>query len=103
MLENAAPAALVDVEVTEDGGPFIATERESSGSFQGVSQIAKAVKNKMGFRSKHWWQTNHTVGRNQARRFLLNQSMVRCQAKSAAALLYRSGVASQLKPCTAPG
>jgi hypothetical protein len=41
--------------------------------------------------------------RDQARTYLLNQSIVRCQAKSAAALLYRSGVASQLKPCTAPG
>ena len=41
--------------------------------------------------------------RNQPRTYLLNQSIVRCQAKSAAALLYRSGVASQLKPCTAPG
>ena len=41
--------------------------------------------------------------RNQTRTYLLNQSIVRCQAKSAAALLYRSGVASQLKPCTAPG
>jgi hypothetical protein len=40
--------------------------------------------------------------RNQPRTYLLNQSIVRCQAKSAAALLYRSGVASQLKPCTAP-
>lgn len=40
---------------------------------------------------------------NQTRTYLLNQSIVRCQAKSAAALLYRSGVASQLKPCTAPG
>jgi hypothetical protein len=34
----------------------------------------------------------------QARAYLLNQSIVRCQARSAAALLYRSGVASQLKP-----
>jgi hypothetical protein len=42
-------------------------------------------------------------GRNQLRTYLLNQSIVRCQARSAAALLYRSGVASQLKPCTAPG
>ena len=42
-------------------------------------------------------------GRNQPRTCLLNQSIVRCQARSAAALLYRSGVASQLKPCTAPG
>ncbi len=42
-------------------------------------------------------------GRNQACTYLLNQSIVRCQARSAAALLYRSGVASQLKPCTAPG
>ena len=42
-------------------------------------------------------------GRNQPRMYLLNQSIVRCQARSAAALLYRSGVASQLKPCTAPG
>jgi hypothetical protein len=41
--------------------------------------------------------------RNQPRTYLLNQSIVRCQARSAAALLYRSGVASQLKPCTAPG
>jgi ribose transport system substrate-binding protein len=40
---------------------------------------------------------------NQPRTYLLNQSIVRCQARSAAALLYRSGVASQLKPCTAPG
>jgi hypothetical protein len=31
--------------------------------------------------------------------YFLNQSIVRCQAGSAAALLYRSGVASQLKPC----
>jgi hypothetical protein len=38
----------------------------------------------------------------QPRTYLLNQSIVRCQARSAAALLYRSGVASQLKPCTAP-
>src|ERR1700730_17376173 len=42
-------------------------------------------------------------GRNQLRTYLLKQSIVRCQARSAAALLYRSGVASQLKPCTAPG
>jgi hypothetical protein len=42
-------------------------------------------------------------GRNQPRTYLLNQSIVRCQARSAATLLYRSGVASQLKPCTAPG
>jgi hypothetical protein len=40
---------------------------------------------------------------NQLRTYLLNQSMVRCQARSAAALTYRSGVASQLKPCPAPG
>jgi len=40
---------------------------------------------------------------NQPRTYLLNQSIVRCQARSAAALLYRSGVASQLKPCPAPG
>src|SRR5438034_11850069 len=31
-------------------------------------------------------------GRNQPRTYLLNQSIVRCQARSAAALLYRSGV-----------
>jgi hypothetical protein len=43
------------------------------------------------------------AGRTQPRTYLLNQSIVRCQARSAAALLYRSGVASQLKPCTAPG
>jgi hypothetical protein len=34
----------------------------------------------------------------QTRTYLLNQSIVRCHARSAAALLYRSGVASQLKP-----
>jgi hypothetical protein len=32
------------------------------------------------------------------RTYLLNQSIVRCHARSAAALLYRSGVASQLNP-----
>jgi hypothetical protein len=42
-------------------------------------------------------------GQNHPRTYLLNQSIVRCQARSAAALLYRSGVASQLKPCPAPG
>jgi len=42
------------------------------------------------------------AGQNQPRTYLLNQSMVRCHARSAAALLYRSGVASQLKPCPAP-
>src|SRR6266446_9460724 len=41
--------------------------------------------------------------RNQLRRYLLNQPIVRPHARSAAALLYRSGVASQLKPCTALG
>jgi hypothetical protein len=46
---------------------------------------------------------NCTCGGNQPRTYLLNQSIVRCQARSAAALLYRSGVASQLKPCPAPG
>ena len=35
--------------------------------------------------------------------YLLNQAMVRCHARSAAALLYRCGVASLLKPCTASG
>ena len=40
---------------------------------------------------------------NQLRTYLLSQWIVRCQARSAATLLYRSGVASQLKPCTAPG
>jgi hypothetical protein len=40
---------------------------------------------------------------NHPRTNLLNQSIVRFQARSAAALLYRSGVASQLKPCPAPG
>ena len=35
--------------------------------------------------------------------YLLNQAIVLVHAWSAAALLYRSGVASLLKPCTAPG
>ena len=37
------------------------------------------------------------------RTYLLNHPIVRDHARSAASLLYRSGVASQLKPCTAFG
>jgi hypothetical protein len=37
------------------------------------------------------------------RAYLLNQPMVRWQVRSAATLLYRSGVASQLNACTALG
>ena len=48
------------------------------------------------------WETRGDLG-NDYRRYLLNHATVSFHDSSAAALLYRSGVASLLNPCTAPG